>query len=386
MTDQVVLAGHVITNKGLSEEKDKAICIDDGKIVAIHDIESYQPPSDIKIRDWRNCTVLPGLVDCHDHLGLETGDEHAQALEHDFINVLRGVYNARKLLAAGITTLRSVGEKNYMDVYWRDAIEKGWMLGPRLVICCKFIMRTGGHAWYLGEEADGPDQIRKSVRKQIKNGADAIKLMITGGASTPGSIPTDSDYTDEEIYAAVDEAHRLGRKVAAHVHGGKGAHAAIQAGIDSIEHGVYLTDDDLQLMAQKGTFLCVTYGVYGAAITSEETPAFMKDRCQKAAQHYLNTISKAHQYGVKVVCGGDTHHGDPSKEFKALIEAGFSPKEALKALTINGAELLGMENKIGSIEPEYFADLVAVSQNPIEKPDALENVVYIMKEGELYNP
>ena len=386
MKDQVVLAGQLIGHGNTSVLQDKVIRISNGIISDIDDGDGFQVPEDVVVHDWRNYAVIPGLIDCHDHLGLETGDEQAQAMEHDFINVLRGVSNARKLLSAGITTLRSVGEKNYMDVYWRDAIEKGWMPGPRLVICCKFIMRTGGHAWYLGREADGPDEIRKAVREQIRQGADAIKLMITGGASTTGSVPTVSDYRADEIVAAVEEAHRFGKKVAAHVHGGPGAKDAIQAGIDSIEHGVYLTDDDLTLMAQKGTFLCVTYGVYSAAMHSETAPQFMKDRCAEAATHYLTTLSNARKHGVKIVFGGDTYHGDPTSEYKALIQAGFSPEEALMAGTSNAAELLDMQDKIGGVEKGQYADLVALQRNPLEHHDALSEVVQVMKEGEIFIP
>ncbi len=386
MTETVLLTRDLINNGEPFREIGKAVCIEGGVVTGLHDLDGYHPASSANVVDWRDYFVIPGLVDCHDHLGLETGDERAQAMEHDFTNVLRGVYNARRLLAAGITTLRSVGEKNYMDVYWRDAINAGWMQGPRLVICGRFIMRTGGHAWYLGREADGPDQIRTAVREQVREGADAIKLMITGGASTPGSVPTLSDYTDEEIAAAVDEAHRLGRKIAAHVHGGSGARAAIAAGIDSIEHGVYLTDEDLALMAEKGTFLCQTYGVYKAAMTSAETPEFMRENCARAAKRYLATLANARRHGVKVVFGGDTHHADPSSEFQALIEAGFTPLEALRAGTVTAAELLGLEGRIGAVVPGGFADLVALKRSPLDHPEALGEVASVMKEGVVYNP
>jgi imidazolonepropionase-like amidohydrolase len=386
MKDQVVLTRQVIGGKDPFIMKDKAIRVQGGIITDIIDMADFRPPDGARMHDWRDFVVTPGLIDCHDHLGLETGDEHAQAMEHDFINVLRGVYNARRLLSAGITTLRSVGEKNYMDVYWRDAVEKGWMPGPRLVICCKFIMRTGGHAWYLGKEADGPDAIRVAVREQIKYGADAIKLMITGGASTDGTSPTASDYSDEEIYAAVEEAHRLGKKVAAHVHGGPGARAAIDAGIDSIEHGVYLTDEDLALMAQKGTFLCITYGVYFAAARSETAPQFMKDRCAEAAKQYLKTIANARKHNVKVVFGGDTYHADPTSEYKGLIQAGYTPEEAFCAATSTAADLLGMQEKIGSIEVGKYADLVCFRGNPLDDPDAMGDVAHVMKSGRVYGP
>jgi imidazolonepropionase-like amidohydrolase len=145
-----------------------------------------------------------------------------------------------------------VGEKKHLEAHLRDAIADGWIPGPRMIICGQFIMRTGGHCWYLGVEADGPDALRQAVREQVKNGAEFIKLMITGGSSTPGSDPNQSDYTDVEIQAAIEEAHRLSRPVAAHIGGGPGATAAIEAGIDSIEHGVYLTDENLSKMADKG--------------------------------------------------------------------------------------------------------------------------------------
>ncbi|MBW2427525.1 MAG: amidohydrolase family protein [Deltaproteobacteria bacterium] len=386
MINQVILAGHVVGLAESIQAKDKAICIENEKIIEIHDAKSYKPPTGVTIRDWSNYTVIPGLVDCHDHLGLDLGDEHAQALEHDFRNVLRGVRNARHVLSAGITTLRSVGEKKHIEAHLRDAILAGWIPGPRMVICGQFIMRTGGHCWYLGVEADGPDALRRAVREQVKNGADFIKLMVTGGSSTAGSIPTKSDYTDIEIQTAIEEAHRLDRKVAAHIGGGPGARAAIEAGIDSIEHGVYLSEDDLALMAEKNTVLCVTYGPYAAASKLENVPEFMKDNCAQAAEKYLDTLAKAHQLNVRVVFGGDTYHADPKTEFKALIKAGFSPIEALRAGTLNGAALLGFEDCLGTIEPGKTADMVALGGNPLDLPDALEDVISVMKDGDVYTP
>lgn len=386
MIDQVVLAGYVI-GLGKSEQGgDKAICIEDGKIIDIFNADDYNPPAKVKIQDWSKYTIIPGLFDCHEHLGLDLGDEHAQALEHDFRNVLRGARNARRVLSAGITTLRSVGEKKHLEAHLRDAIADGWIPGPRMIICGQFIMRTGGHCWYLGVEADGPDALRQAVREQVKNGAEFIKLMITGGSSTPGSDPNQSDYTDVEIHAAIEEAHRLGRPVAAHIGGGPGATAAIEAGIDSIEHGVYLTDENLSQMADKGIVLCQTYGPYAAASKLENVPQFMKDNCAKAADHYLETLAKAHELNVRVVFGGDTYHADPRTEYKALIQAGFSPMEALNAGTINAATFLGYEDRLGTIEIGKIADIVALGDNPLLNPDSLSEVKAVMKEGKVYTP
>lgn len=386
MVDQVVLAGQVI-GLGKSEQgSDKAICIEYDKIKEINNANDYAPPAEAKILDWSKYTLIPGLFDCHEHLGLDLGDEHAQALEHDFRNVLRGVRNARKVLSAGITTLRSVGEKKHLEAHLRDAIADGWIPGPRMIICGQFIMRTGGHCWYLGVEADGPDALRRAVREQVKNGAEFIKLMITGGSSTPGSDPNQSDYTDVEIHAAIEEAHRLGRPVAAHIGGGPGATAAIEAGIDSIEHGVYLTDENLSQMADKGIVLCATYGPYTAASKLENVPQFMKDNCARAADHYIKTLANAHERNVKVVFGGDTYHADPGTEYKALIHAGFSPMEALNAGTVNAASFLGYEERLGTIEAGKIADLVVLKDNPLERPDSLREVIAVMKEGKVYTP
>ena len=386
MVDQVVLAGHV-AGLGKSEQgTNKAICIEGDKIIDIHNADSYTPPAEAIIRDWSKYMVIPGLMDCHEHLGLDLGDEHAQALEHDFRNVLRGVRNARTVLSAGITTLRSVGEKKDLEVHLRDAIAEGWIPGPRMIICGQFIMRTGGHCWYLGVEADGPDALRQAVREQVKNGAEFIKLMITGGSSTPGSDPNQSDYTDVEIHAAIEEAHRLGRPVAAHIGGGLGAKYAIEAGIDSIEHGVYLTDENLSQMADKGIVLCATFGPYSAASKLDNVPQFMKDNCARAVEQYVETLSKAHKYGVTVVFGGDTYHADPRTEYKALIEAGFSPMEALNAGTINAATFLGLNDQLGTIEKGKLADLVVLKGNPLENPDSLSDVAAVMKEGKVYTP
>ena len=386
MIDQVVLAGHVIGLGKSKQDSDRAICIEGKKITEIHNADDYEPPTEAKIQDWSKYTLIPGLFDCHEHLGLDLGDEHAQALEHDFRNVLRGVRNARKVLSAGITTLRSVGEKKHLEAHLRDAIADGWIPGPRMIICGQFIMRTGGHCWYLGVEADGPDALKQAIREQVKNGADFIKLMITGGSSTPGSDPNQSDYTDVEIKAAIEEAHRLGRPVAAHIGGGPGATAAIEAGIDSIEHGVYLTDENLSQMADKGIVLCATYGPYAAASNLDNVPQFMKDNCARAADHYLETLAKAHESKVKVVFGGDTYHADPRTEYKALIQAGFSPIEALNAGTINAATFLGYEDQLGTIEKGKMADLVALEGNPLKFPDSLSEVKAVMKEGVVYTP
>ncbi len=282
--NKVVLAGQLVgLVDGFVREK-MAVRLKGERISQISAQSGFSPGEDDQVFDWREYTVMPGLIDCHDHLGLECGTEEEQVREPDFKTALRGVKNARALLEAGITTLRSLGEKNFMDIHWKKAIEAGWIVGPRLINCCQVITKTGGHGAGLGLEADGVDAIRAAVRTQVKAGADYIKLMMTGGISSPNSDPRAAEYSEAEIVAAIEEAHRCQRKIAAHAHGGPAIISAVRAGLDSIEHGVYLSAEELKLMAQKGTFLVVTYGVMGAAIDIPETPAYMKKKCAEALE------------------------------------------------------------------------------------------------------
>jgi imidazolonepropionase-like amidohydrolase len=217
----------------------------------------------------------------------------------------------------------------------------------------------------------------------VKAGVDWIKIMITGGVSTEGSNPRAPEYSEEEIRAAIEEAHRCHRKIAAHAHGGPGAKSAIRYGMDSIEHGVYLSEDELQLMVEKGSYLVMTYGVMTAGAKLPHIPEFMKKKCIDAADHYKTTLRMAKKYGVKIVFGGDTYHADPKIELEALIQAGFSNEEALKSGTLLAAEMLGMKAQIGSVEVGKLADLIAVKGNPMERIGDIEKVAAVMKGGRL---
>ncbi len=381
--DQVIFAGKLIGLPDGFASDDKVLCLEKGVIRHIFERTGYTPPPGVSVVDWSDYAVMPGLIDCHDHLGFDVGDEEAQALENDFVNVLRGVHNAKALLCSGITTLRTMGEKNFMDIYWQKAIEAGWMVGPRIVNSSQIIAKTGGHAWYIGLEVDGADNLRSAIRGQVKSGASLIKIMITGGASTAGSDPLAPEYSTEEIIAAIEEAHRCQRKIAAHAHGGPGVRTAIEHGIDSIEHGVYLSEDDLELMAQKGTYLVVTYGVMTAATQLAHVPQFMKDNCARALDHYTDTLKLAKKLQVKVAFGGDTYHADPKSELEALVEAGFSREEALKAGTIAAAKLLGLEDEIGSVEIGKQADLIAIDGDPMKNISDIKNIAAVMQGGRI---
>jgi imidazolonepropionase-like amidohydrolase len=383
MEDKIIYVGKLISmHEDLVRDK-MVLRIKGEKISNICRKDQFVSERDIPVIDWSNYTVMPGLIDCHDHLGFDLGDERAQAFEPDFVSILRGVRNAKTLLKAGITTLRSMGEKNFMDIYWKKAIEAGWIRGPRLLNSCQLITRTGGHAWYLGIEADGVDGLRTAIRKQVKAGADFIKIMITGGVGTEGSDPRAPEYSVEEVKAAIEEAHRYHRKIAAHAHGGPVTKSAIEYGVDSIEHGVYLSEDELRLMAEKGTYLVINYGVFVNGSRLAHVPEFMRRLCSEVVNHYAKTLRLAKEYGVKVAFGGDTYHADPKSELEALVQSGFSHEEALKAGTICAAELLGMKEQIGSIEVGKFADLIAIKGNPLENIGDIEKIAAVMKGGQV---
>lgn len=331
--------------------------------------------------DWSRWTVIPGMIDCHDHLCYDLGDEEGQSHDHDARIALRAAKNAHRVLLSGVTTVRDVGTKNYADLEVRRCIQEGWIPGPRIIASGPFISRTGGHAWYLATEADGIDAVRKAVRERVKRGTDLIKLMITGGVSTEGSVPTMLDYTLGEITAAVEEAHRAGKKICVHAHGGDGLQDIIRSGLDSVEHGAFLTEDDLRVMAECGTFLVITYGVMKVGAESDSAPQFMREKCREAAENYLGLIGRVRKAGVKVAVGGDTHHAEIALELEALVAGGFTPAEALKVVTTDAAELVGRASELGTIQPGMLADAVALDGDVLSDISVVRNVRAVCKDG-----
>lgn len=376
---QHISCGRIITATGDTLEHGTITVDDAGRI---QEVKQNGSPAN-NVLDWSEFTVLPGLIDAHDHLSIDMGDEEAQSRESTVTHVLRSVRNARNILQAGITTLRDVGARGYIDIELRDAIARGEIEGPRLLVSGQFITRTGGHGWYFTEEADGPDEVRKAVRKQAKKGVDVIKIMATGGVGTPNSVPTSPGYGQAEIQAAVEEAHLMGLKIAAHIHGGPAARWAIDAGLDSLEHGVFLERSDLEAMVEKGTYLVVTWGVIDKASQSDNVPDYFRKKAGQAMKSYKSVLQQAIELGVNIAVGGDTYHADMVDELSALTAAGMAPMQALQAATRNGADLCGILDQTGTIEGGKWADLVAVEGNPLEDIQALGKVRGVMKEGKL---
>jgi imidazolonepropionase-like amidohydrolase len=377
---KVVRTRELVDGTGREPIRGAAVVVDDeGTIQDI--VTGDTAPDGAQVVDLSAYQVIPGLIDCHDHLCIDLGDEYAQAQELDTWNAIKGIYNAGRMVRGGVTAVRDVGEKNHVDKPLRRALNQNLFPGPRVVSCGEFIIRRGGHGWYFGFQVDGTDSVRTAVREQLRNEADFIKTMVSGGMSTKGSDPRGQELSTEEIQVLVEESHRANRKVAAHIHGGPGARVAIEAGIDSLEHGIYLTPDEVQMLAERGTFLVVTYAIAELAKEQPDVPDYYRAKIEDTLDTYITVISEARQRGVKVAIGGDGVHGRSGLEMRALVKGGFSPMQALQAATCRGAELIGLGDQIGTVEPGKQADLVAIEGDVLNDVMDVENVQAVLRSG-----
>ena len=359
-------------------------------------------PSGAKVIDLTRYTVVPGLIDAHNHLLGNPKDESpfADLRMSSPQKAIWGYHNLQVMLSHGFTAMRDACESDpgYGQIALRDSIEKGLISGPRMTSAGSCISVTGGHgdgdvtapdAGLLPRQnlADSVDDMGRAVRRDIKYGADWIKLMATGGVEDPISDYRVQELSEEQMAKAVEVAHRAGKKVMAHAEGTEGIKAAVRAGVDSIEHGTMLDEEGARLMEQHGTWLVPTletfqHGVEVGASQGADPATVAKGEAILKAQAPAFRLALAHH--LKIAYGVDDDEDFESKEFGALVRGGMSPLDALRAATVNGAELLGRSNEIGTIEPGKFADIVAVDGDPLADITAMEKVVFVMKGGEVY--
>jgi len=369
------------------------VLVEGERIVKVSKGKAAIPKGARKI-DLAGQFLLPGFIDCHVHLCLDGSPDPLATLGGESIpmTTLKAARFARRTLMAGVTSIRDMGGRGEVDLVLRDAIRSGLISGPRMLVSRQLVCMTGGHGWPMGREADGPDDVRKAVREQIKRGADLIKLMATGGVMTPGVEPGAEQLTEEELRAGIEEAHKAGRKTATHAMGTQGILNALLAGIDSIEHGVYLNEEIVSLMVKRGVPLIPTISaMYHIETRGLEAgiPAFAVEKTQRVKPHHLNSIRLAREAGVKIAMGTDAGtpfnmHGENTMELKLFVDQGFSPGEAIQAGTRIAAEVLGVEGDLGTIEEGKQADLIVVDGNPLEDITLLlkaERISLIMQGG-----
>jgi imidazolonepropionase-like amidohydrolase len=395
----VIHAGHLLDVKTGKLLSDQTLVIEDGKIVNVGDSAAVNAPANAVRIDLPNATVLPGLIDAHTHLTSDPTFGYAELGISVPREALIGAKNARITLNAGFTTVRNVGANGFTDVALRDSINAGDIPGPRMLVSGPLLGITGGHCdnnllpyeyHAVGDGvADGIAAVQHKVRENIKYGADLIKICATGGVLSKGDDPQASQYTLEEMKAIVADAHRLGRKVAAHAHGAQGILWATEAGVDSIEHGSYIDAAGIAEMKKNGTYLVPTLYLGDWFLENAEknhVPDFYLAKAKAVMPIARKNIAHAFASGVKVAFGTDAAvypHGLNAHEFAVMVKLGLTPLQAIQAATVNAADLLGWPGKVGSLDPGAWADIVAVDGDPLKDVTTLERVKFVMKGGEV---
>jgi imidazolonepropionase-like amidohydrolase len=407
-TTVYVKAGHLFdaTSEGL---RDNMVLVVEGeRISKVAPAAQVSIPAGAMVVDLSQAWVLPGLIDCHTHLEARADkyDPINEVKDTPFMGGFNGVVNANKTLLAGFTSVRDVGSQPFFAVDLRRAIDEGYFPGPRVVASGPPLSITGGHGdmngfapavtnmMYPDERdfaiVDGPDQVRHAVRAQIKYGVDVIKILATGGVLSQGDKPGAEQLTYDEMKMAVDEAHRTGRKVAAHAHGTDGIKDAVRAGVDSIEHGSLVDAEGIEMMKAHGTYLVADiYNddyILGKAVEFG-LPKENVDKEKMVGRLQRENFAKAVAAGVKIAFGTDAGvypHGDNAKQFHYMVKFGMTPAGAIHAATSSAADLIDRAANVGTLEAGKYADLIAVSASPLDHVEVLEHVAFVMKGGKVY--
>jgi imidazolonepropionase-like amidohydrolase len=366
------------------------VVLEDGRISYLK--QNVEIPRGAEVIDLHGKFLLPGLIDSHCHITYSGGlvEDELRLSSND--RVLRTAYNAFVTILAGITTIRDPGGVDHIEIAVRNMVNAGYLYGPRIISGGRMIAMTGGHGWFYGLEADGPDAVRRAARQQIKAGCDWVKFMASGGFAELTEDPGAAQLGLDELTAGINEAKKAGKKTAAHAHSATAIKNAIQAGVDSIEHASFIDDETVQLLLTHGVFIVPTFSIYykmkeyGPENGLAPAIVDLTKRCWEAK---VEKFLKAYKAGVKTAAGTDNGspialHGDIATELEIFVKIGLSPCEALKTATINAAQMLGLDHEIGTIEAAKRADLVVLSEDPLNNVSATRRVEAVFKDGSMY--
>lgn len=381
----------VVDGTGSAPLPGQAVVVEGRRIAWIGPEGSAPSTAPESVVDAGGRTVLPGLINCHVHLTADGAPDLVAQVAGDTVPLatLRAARSALAALRSGVTTVRDCGAADDVVVELAKAIERGMVPGPRVQAAGRVITMTGGHGHFIGREADGPDEVRKATRAEIKAGAAVVKVMATGGVLTPGVSPTQTALLPEELAVVAQEAHNSGRRVTTHAIGRAGIHNALLAGIDSIEHGFYLDDELLDLAVDRGTFLVPTMLAVDGIVRSGRAagiPAWVVDKAEAEAQQQRTSFAAAVSSGMRIAAGTDAGtpfnpHDDLPAELALMVRHGLTPMQALVAATRSAAENLGLAHEIGTLEVGKVADLLLVDGDPVADITATGRVALVVKDG-----
>jgi len=392
----IIKTGTLIRGDGRCPEKNMVIVILDGRIVTIEAASKsrWVGQEGDRIIDATDKVILPGLINAHVHLSLDASSKPLEAFTaSEGLIAIKATLRAENVLMHGITTVRDLGAKDSAILALRDAIEEGIVPGPRIHACGQVITTTGGHWRWWSYVADGIDEITKAARHMLQMGADVIKLMATGGVGKPGQQPGAAAFNIDEIRAAVCEAHKKGRRVAAHCHGVEGIKNAVKAGVDTVEHGSFLDKEAIEMMIDRGTYLIPTLIPYERIIQhgiESGLPQLLVEGCAEAYERMQSSFVQAIEAGARVAVGtdGGTYFNPPAdivEELKLRAQLGVPNMELITMATKMGAKALGLEEEIGMLEEGKMADIIAIEGDPMKDISALGKISWVMKGGEIFH-
>lgn len=389
----ILTNARLIDGTGAAPIEGASVVIRDGKVSAIHREGEQQGAPHLEAIDLQGRTLMPGLINAHIHIMMDAGPDPVSTQHRLGLagSLLGAVSRGAAILRAGITTARDLGGFDWGELALRDAFARGELPGPRLLCAGKLITMTGGHGWDIGFEVDGVDEVRKAVRDDLKHGVDCIKMMATGGVLTPGVEPGSAQLTEEELSAGVQEAHKAGKRTASHAQGTEGVKNAIRAGIDTIEHGIFLDAEAIEMMLERGVVfvptLAAPYQIVEAGL-AKGVPEFAVEKSKRSMDAHRRSFEWALAAGVTIAAGNDggtpfNPSDDLVTELRLMVDYGMNPLAAIRAATLGSARALGLSEETGTVGRGMLADLLVLEEgaDPLQDIAALERVHMVIKAG-----